>query len=647
MSRSKPSIPDADFDSAVLSVQHIGGIDRTEIAFEQSVTLLTGRNATNRTSLLSALGGVLGGTTANLKTDADEGHVTLELEGEEYTRTYRRTGSGIEAGDEPFTDDETLVDLFVTLLNDNPVRRTVEQGEDLRSVIMRPVDTDAIEARIDRLRTKRSDLKDEIASVDRRRNQLPSLEQKRESLKEKLVTIDREISALREEVAGVEESIETTEEAAEVLEALNERRHQLSDVTERIEVLTAEIDALDEERSELKAELAELGDPDKSSRNEIAEELQAVRDQQRDLEETISSLTEVVEFNERLLDEENDIPGFEPADIPVTEQLAPAAEQTVVCWTCGTRVEKGSINDRLDELRAVIDDKRNQRAELAERIDELQARRDDLQTSIDTRNELDEEIDRIDEKITTREAELTELRERKATLDTEIEDLESQAAEAEELHEKDLLETYERISELQYERGQLEQQLDDVEAEIEEIESLPDHETLEEQLDSIQAELETERGRIEELERAAVEAFNEHMAELLEILDYENLARIWLERRTIDSNWSEARSDASFDLHIVRESSDGTVYEDSIENLSESEREVIGLVVALAGYLVHEVYDRLPFVLLDSVEAIDATRIADLVDYFADYAPYLIVALLPEDAEALDGSYDRIAVKPS
>jgi len=46
--------------------------------------------------------------------------------------------------------------------------------------------------------------------------------------------------------------------------------------------------------------------------------------------------------------------------------------------------------------------------------------------------------------------------------------------------------------------------------------------------------------------------------------------------------------------------------------------------------------------LLDSLEAIDADRIAELVEYFADHAEYLIVALLSEDAAALPDSHGRI-----
>jgi len=93
---------------------------------------------------------------------------------------------------------------------------------------------------------------------------------------------------------------------------------------------------------------------------------------------------------------------------------------------------------------------------------------------------------------------------------------------------------------------------------------------------------------------------------------------------------------------IVRSSDSGTLYEDSVENLSESEREVVGLVFALTGYLAYDVYEKVPFMLLDSLEAIDANRIAELVDYLSEYVDNLIVALLSEDAAALDEDYERI-----
>lgn len=53
-------------------------------------------------------------------------------------------------------------------------------------------------------------------------------------------------------------------------------------------------------------------------------------------------------------------------------------------------------------------------------------------------------------------------------------------------------------------------------------------------------------------------------------------------------------------------------------------------------------YEDGPFVVLDSLESIDADRITALLDYVADYAPYLVVALLPEDADVVDIDHERI-----
>ncbi len=133
------------------------------------------------------------------------------------------------------------------------------------------------------------------------------------------------------------------------------------------------------------------------------------------------------------------------------------------------------------------------------------------------------------------------------------------------------------------------------------------------------------------------------METVLELLDYANLERIWIERTKQDVREGRRKVTKSvFSLHVIRSTESGTAYEDTIDHLSESEREVTGLVFALAGYLAHEVYEEMPFILLDSLEAIDSDRIATLVDYFSEYAGYLVTALLPEDAAALDDAYERV-----
>jgi len=152
-----------------------------------------------------------------------------------------------------------------------------------------------------------------------------------------------------------------------------------------------------------------------------------------------------------------------------------------------------------------------------------------------------------------------------------------------------------------------------------------------------------QRTRIEQLETAAVEAFNDQMDELLGLLEFRNIERIWLERRQADGGVGDrAVTKPTFELHVVRSTAEGRSYEDTVSHLSESEREVTGLVFALAGYLAHDVHERLPVLVLDSLEAIDSDRIARLVDYVGEYADHVVVALLPEDARAVGDDCHRV-----
>jgi hypothetical protein len=152
---------------AEIQVENIGGIDETTVSLSPGVTALTGRNATNRTSLLRALMGALGSDGVSLKGDADEGRVELVLGEEEeniYTRTLAREDGMVVTGGEPYLEDSEAADLFAFLLENNEARQAVARGDDLREVIMRPVDTDAIQAEISQLETEKRDLDDQLST---------------------------------------------------------------------------------------------------------------------------------------------------------------------------------------------------------------------------------------------------------------------------------------------------------------------------------------------------------------------------------------------------------------------------------------------------------------------------------------------------
>jgi DNA repair exonuclease SbcCD ATPase subunit len=634
---------DENADNAILSVSNLGGIENTTVEFSPGVTILVARNATNRTSLLRALNGTLGGTAATLKSDTDNGHATLTLGDDEFTRTYRRTGSGTTSDGTPYTDAVTLVDSFVTLLEDNPARRVVERGEDLHEVIMRPVDTEAIEQRIQQLREKKEEVEADRDRAQQRRDTLPQLEERRHSLEEEIVTIDEKLVELREEVADIDADAKAAEEADILVEKLDARQQNLRGTENDIEIVKSERDALHDELDEIRADREALSE-NVDDRSDIKSELESLRDEKRQLDNTITSLRTIVEFNEDLLVEDGyKLPRIDPGDKNIMSALDPDENQDVVCWTCGSHVKRGTIANRLEDLCAVIEEKQAERADLTERIDYLQEDLQSVEQHQRRRDELDRTIVQTEQKIEQREQRLEALKTTAADLRKQIQNLESNVAETKDVREGDFLETYEQVSDLEYERGQLKHKLTNVEDEIADINTSLNPNRFEEQLDKLTTKLERERTRIADLEAEAVDQFNIHMDNILEILTYQNLTRVWIERKTGDSG--RGPRETVFDLHVVRENNEGTVYEDTTAHLSESEREVVGLVVALAGYLAHVAYEKVPFILLDSLEAIDAERIAALVDYFADYAPHLVVALLPDDASALSDNYQRLTAE--
>ncbi|ADB61204.1 hypothetical protein Htur_2324 [Haloterrigena turkmenica DSM 5511] len=137
--------------------------------------------------------------------------------------------------------------------------------------------------------------------------------------------------------------------------------------------------------------------------------------------------------------------------------------------------------------------------------------------------------------------------------------------------------------------------------------------------------------------RAVVRAALDDAGESVSDADVDHLYRTLTDDAVPRSDAVRKRRDLEDRLALIEDELERR--EDRIEHLSESEREVTGLIFALAVFLVHEAHETVPFVLLDSPEAIDTDRIAALVDYFEEYVDYLVVALLREDAEALPETY--------
>ncbi|MFA9503915.1 archaea-specific SMC-related protein [Natrinema sp. H-ect1] len=639
--------------SITVAAENIGGIDSTEVTLAPGVNVLTGRNATNRTSFLQTIMAALGSRRSSLKGDADDGRVELTFDDERYMRSLtRRNGEVVFDGD-PYLDEPELADLFAFLLESNEARRAVRSGDDLREIIMRPIDTDEIEAEIDRLEAEKRDLDGRLEELAQLDNELPDLESDRVALADEIETTEERIDDLEAELEAFDLDVEASRERKDAIESafadLQEARTELESIEYDLETERESRAELEAERDDLAAEL-EAFDDDPESPDRLEGRVQELRDRKRSLDTTVSELQSVIRFNEERLAEDGfdvdlevDDGAAADDDGDVTDQLL-ADSDDVVCWTCGSRVDRDRIEATLDRLRSLRQRKLDERSDLQEQIDDLSDRRKELREQRQKRGEIEtrleaveDELERRTDRIEALEADLEEQRAR-------VEDLESDAETYENAEYGEVIDTHRDLNRLELELEDLEAERDEVEARIAEIEEkIEERSDLEERRETVEDELTDLRTRVDRIEENAVDAFNDHMDSILSILEYRNIDRIWIERR--ERTVREGRrkvSRTAFDLHIVRTTEDGRTYEDTVDHLSESEREVTGLVFALAGYLVHDVYEIVPFMLLDSLEAIDSNRIADLVAYFEEYVDCLVVALLREDAEALSESYTYV-----
>lgn len=636
-------------EEATLEVNNIGGIDETTVSFRQGVTVLSGRNATNRTSLLQAIMAALGSNQVSLKADAAEGSATLEFGDETYRRTLERRNGTIVTDGEPYLEDPELADLFAFLLESNEARQAVARGDDLRELIMRPVDTAAIQSEIEQHEQRKRDLDDQLAELDDLEGRLPDLEAKRTRVTDEIETLEAELEAAQEKLeetnVDVEERREERSELEAKLDDVRETRSEIEHTRDRIETERASIEALEEERDEVEDKLESLSTGDETEISRLEAEIETLQADKADLSEEISQLQSTIQFNEQLLEEPDSFLAetTETDDGPLTDQLLDESE-TVTCWTCGSSVARDQIETTIEQLRTARQERLEKRSEISA---DLNDRRETLSSINENRTayqQTQRRLESIDSEIDRRSDRIEALTEERETLADEIDALEAEIEDLETEEYSGVLDQHKEVNQLEFELERKERTREEIEAEIAEIEArLDDREGLKARREDVTDELTTLRTRIDQIEANAVEAFNEHMENLLETLQYENLDRIWIDRTTREVREGRRKvSKSSFDLKIVRSTDDGAAYEDTIDHLSESEREVTGLVFALAGYLVHDVYETVPVMLLDSLEAIDAERIATLVEYFESYVPYLVVALLEEDAQAVEGGHGVI-----
>lgn len=599
-----------------VEVTNIGGIDHLNLQAKDSPMLVAGPNSTNKTSLLRAIAFGLGTDKVTVRSEAEEGSVMLSYNQTSVTRTARKTQTDIEISGESVLEGASERETFThfgALLEFNQIRRAVRHDGDFSDILKSPIDVDELERQQSEKIQEKRDRKRELSELQDLESELARCEEAIKTTREKLAVKEEELTSLQERQSSIEDN---------ELPALREKRGDLvaerRQYKDRIKSIEKAIGQLTSRRAEIEEQIDAATDEAASySVSSIKQELELVIEERSSIDDRIDVLQSVLTANREMLQSEH---------TGILGRDSTLMEDSVRCWACGSSVPTDQFEEILDELESLIVEEKRQRQEYKPQVAELEAKISDAETAERRITDLKEEQRTIKEKTREREESLEIAKQELTEIEADIDDLDERIDEQEEEQSKEVADRTHEIEEARIECHTLEQELDRLEDRLETLrEKRARRDVLEEAIETLSAEIQALTEKIERLEGQLQEEFNEAMNDLIDVLEFDKIERIWL--------------DGSFEMVIVREI-DGEARQDTLNHLSESEREMVGLVLALAGYVTYDLSDSVPFLLLDTIGAFDTERARRLIRYFDRKVDYLVVATRSEVAEELEG--DRL-----
>ena len=566
-----------------LTIENVAGIRDAEVTVQPSVNAVRASNWQGKSSLLAAIRAVMG-VSKPLSEGAESGFVSLEMEDSSTSvHLYRENGRIDEEGTPYLSDEYDRIrgELFAFLDERNPIRQAVRSGNPLKNLLTRPLDFENIDEQIVDRKRKREQVENELERAEEAADKLPTLEERKTSIENDLQERRRQ----RDELPTADDDASGTRR-----DELSSARAERNRLEKRLERLKQTLERAREKRTDRQEELNELEvDPDVDLETDLAAERQELRDREREIE----LLQSVYESNRRILDEDS----LDLLTNVSHELLGDAA----TCWVCGQDATREDFEAQLNALSEQIGTLQSDATEHREQVEVLEERHKEHRRAERRQSELESEVQTLKETVSEHEDsvarttdQLEELTNRVETLEENIEQIDDERANIE--------------SDIRY----LETEIEDVQEEIERTEAEAKHrETLKKEQNQLTDEIIQLRTRKEETKQRIRDEFE---AEISEIIPQ------------FEVGFETARLTSDFELIIAREGREA-----SLDALSEGEVELLGIIVALAGYEAFEVADAIPILTLDQLGSIATDNLEMVVEYMSGRAKYLLLTAFPED----------------
>lgn len=595
-----------------ISINNIGGIYEATAELENGVNIVQASNFSGKSSFIKAIRTVMGTTgifdSRHPLTEGKESGA-VELISEERTHSIsleRSPNNEVVINGTPVIEndvDQVCARLFAFLGENNPIRSRVREQEDLTELLRAPLDLESIDDQIATLKRKRESKQEDVQTAQQAEENIPAIN-------EAITTLEEELEELRQRRTEVETRVGDEITNNEPLsDDLANRRSEVSTLERRISRLQSKLSETETQLEEKRAEKEALEVPEQPQANSDVEAKQKRVDE---VALQIDLLESLYRANKRVIEEDE-------------LSLVTSIDRTIVedkfdCWICGESTTTETIETRLEALQTKIETLQDERDTLTNKIETLEKQQREYRNKKRQASRIEEEISDLSAKRDDLQRDLSQAEERKVEVEKQVKELEADLEQAETKLSEELTDVKSEIKiktqELETQKSRL-QELEAKQGDIEELRT---------ELNAIKEEIEALKKRKESKQRELKTEFDEAMATAL------NRFAPGFDGARLDIKVNNKNEVEAFDLIVARDGRETT-----IDTLSEAERELVGIVVAIAGYRTFEVGDRVPMILLDGVSQLAADNLRLLCEYLSDDTQTLVTTAYPQNS-IVDGN---------
>ncbi|QZA87999.1 AAA family ATPase [Salinarchaeum sp. IM2453] len=597
-----------------LTINNIAGIQSGSATIDSGLNVVQASNFRGKSSFTAAVRVAIGATgyyeDHPLTEGENKGNVNLSTSGDQYDVHIERTGDTCVRSGNPYLsteENQIAARLFAFLGEDNPIRYAVRHNEDLTELLQAPLDIEDIDAKINELQNSRSEIQSQLSEARMAADKIPELEKQQ-------TTLQDELESLRDTQSQFSATEETKQRAEDLSEELTAKQEKLEITTQRIKRLEQQIERKQSTLSEKRAKLTEIDIQDKPT---LSTDLETKQNKINSLDRKITLAEDLHRANRNILEEE----GIEViADVEHT-----VVDDEIECWVCGSGTLRDTIENKLDSLQNTIDQLRDQKSQLETEIKQYKNKKREYEEKQRRQEQLERTVSILKAEIDDLQGQLDTAQAQKSALQQEVDKLKNKLEAVEREYNDKLATVKTKIRSKERKLQSIEEKLSNARSREQDINELRKQER------EITDTIETLRKRKTETQYEIKRQFDTAIKEIVDRFD-PGFDGAHLNLKTDPSGEIE-----SIELQIAR---DGR--ETSLNALSEGEVELVGLVVALAGYRTYDVNEHTPVLIVDGVGELAAEHLRTLLSYLAETSEIIITTAYPEA-----GSFDGNIINPA